>query len=288
MKTETWKIPATLLAAVMAAPLALAEEKAEVVIRGQPFSLDVESFKCEIGDTPDISTKRLVGCDSAELIELSHDDFDLKAVRFEIRPHDPKISDGTRAELRDMHEAVNGEETWYRFASLLPEDFAIDSPHRLVISQWHERVREGHKSLRPPISHRLWNGRFVVTLWYEQLVEEKGLDGDGEIIFERPSLERGVLHEFAYKVLWSSGADGEIVAWKRTCDLLADPCTAAWREIIRHEGANGYDSADVRSYYFKLGLYTVTDFEVPYVAYHKGYHVGTSAKQVGLDDPMFR
>lgn len=267
---------------------AVQAQPTDIIINGTPVAVDRKSVKCDLGEIEKVSKRRLVNCNSAKLIELSYGGEKSSTVKFTIDPFDEKISDGVRAELRDMHEAGNGDETWYRFSTLLPEDFPVDAKHRLVLSQWHERVREGQESLRPPLSHRLWNGRFVVTLWNKERIEKRGMEGDGEILFDRPELERGIFHEFVYKILWSPEKDGTITGWTRKCPILTPACEGSnWTEIIRYEGATGYDSSKIKSYYFKLGLYTVTDFEVPFTAYHRNYRVGGSAQEIGLVDGVF-
>lgn len=264
-----------------------------VIIEGVPVTITEQSIKCDIdpADIPkDISTKRLVDCNSAELVEVDLPDENISAIKFTISPDDKKISSGVRAELRDMHVAKNGDETWYRFSTLLPSDFPVDAKHRLVTAQWHERMREGHDSLRPPLSHRLWDGRFVITLWNGARIKELGTKkGDGEIIYSLPELEREVFHEYAYKIVWSPEADGEIIGWKRQCRPLDAACTkGVWKEIIRYSGSTGYSDEEVDGYYFKIGLYTVTEFDVPFTAYHKGYGSGASAEAIGLTDPIFQ
>lgn len=265
----------------------------EVIIEGVPVAITEESVKCDIDPASipkDISVKRLVDCNSAELIEIDLPGEKVRAIKFTISPEDKKISSGVRAELRDMHVAKNTDETWYRFSTLIPKDFPVGAKHRLVLAQWHERMREGHDSLRPPLSHRLWDGRFVVTLWNDARIKELGTKkGDGEIIYSQPSLEKGVFHEYAYKIVWSPEEDGEIVGWKRECPPLDATCSAgAWKETIRYSGSTGYFDEQVDGYYFKLGLYTVTEFDVPFTAYHKGYGSGASAADVGLTDPVFK
>ncbi len=270
-----------------------AQAQNEVVIEGMPFAITEQSVKCDIDPAAvpkDVSTKRLVDCNSAELIEVELPDETITAIKFTISPDDKQISSGVRAELRDMHVAQNKDETWYRFSTLLPSDFPVEAKHRLVLAQWHERMREGHDSLRPPLSHRLWDGRFVVTLWNGARIKELGTTkGDGEIIFSTPELEREVFHEYAYKIVWSPEDDGEIIGWKRKCRPLDVTCEeGVWEEIIRYSGSTGYTDEEVDGYYFKLGLYTVTDFDVPFTAFHKGYSSVASAKAIDLEDPIFR
>ncbi len=261
-----------------------------IVIDGTPVDLKKTSIKCEIKNIPkNISARRLTDCYSAKRVVLKHDDVRLEAVKFTIKPETRQISNGVRAELRDMYEAVNGEEVWYRFSTLLPKDFAVSSKHRLVLAQWHERMNAGKKSLRPPLSHRLWNGRFVVTLWNRDRIARRGGEGDGEILYETAKLDRGVFYEYVYKIVWSPGMDGEIVGWVRQCKPLDPICKGSrWQEIIRYRGSTGYDNVNIKSYYFKLGLYTVTDFDVPFSAYHRGYRIGSSASEIGAQEDVFR
>lgn len=265
-------------------------ETFDIEIEGEHFKATKRSFKCDL-ETPDwLSTRRLVNCDSAKLVEFQYKDVQKRVVKFTIDPFDDQISSGTRAELRDMHESENGDETWYRFATLLPRDFPLNAKHRLVLAQWHEHIRnEGHH-LRPPLSHRLWDGRFVVTLWNNRRVEQQGPKGDGEILFEIPRIEREVFYEFAYKVRWAGDDGGEIRAWMRQCPLLDVECSngTLWQEIIRYRGSTGYDSEIINGYYFKLGLYTVSEFDTPFTAYHKNYRRGESAKAIGLSAAMFQ
>ena len=283
------------LAAMFAASFVVdagAIETFDILVSGKRVPVTKTSAKCAAVENPNVSNKRLVDCDAAKYLEYRYEGKEKLIVKFTINPNDEKISDGVRAELRDMRETVNGEEIWYRFATRIPDDdsFPIEAKHRLVLSQWHEKIR-GETSLRPPLSHRLWDGRFVVTLWNQQLVEEQGLKGDGEIIFDVPRFTRGVWHEFVYRIKWSPGEDGVIDGWARQqCSKLEPDCDreTAWQRIVRHRGATGYDDDLVESYYFKLGLYTVTEFDVPFTAYHKDYDIGRSATEIGATEPIFQ
>jgi len=98
-----------------------------------------------------------------------------------------------------------------------------------------------------------------------------------------------VFYDFIYKVKWSDDADGEIVGWMRQCPALNVECGGGtpWQQIIDYQGSTGYESEVVKSYYFKLGLYTVSDFDVPFMVYHKNYRTGDSAQEVGATDAVF-
>lgn len=279
--------------AVVFGSVSFAQTTETLEINGQAVPVSGRSIKCDIdpAELPDnISTKRLANCNSAEVVTAEYHGEEIGAVKFTISPDDKQISSGVRAELRDLHVAQNGDETWYRFATLVPKDFPMDAEHRLVLAQWHERMQEGQDSLRPPISHRMWDGRFVVTLWNKQRVAEIGKKGDGAILYDLPSLKQGVFHDYVYKVIWTPDDNGQIVAWHRECPVLdtGDCDGGSWSRIIDYTGSTGYDNTSVSGYYFKLGLYTVTDFDVPFTAYHRGYRSGASAAEVGVTDAIFR
>lgn len=277
-------IAGALVAAAMVTATHTTNEADPVRVRAD--ATQAFSIKCDIGAIPNISKKRLADCDSATWFKQADEAVTDSVVLFHIDPEDKKISNGNRAELRDMYEAVNGEEIWYRISTKLPSDFPIDEQHRLVLSQWHERTPEGAPSLRPPLSHRLWNGRFVVTLWNQDRIDRLGIEGDGEILFELPEIELGVYYDFIYKTVWSPDKTGQIIGWMRKCSQASDTCEDnPWREIIRNEGPNGYPG--VLGYYFKYGLYTVSEFDTAFMAYHKDYQAGADARSIGATDPVF-
>lgn len=264
------------LAAFVAPNVLFVETAAAIDKRGK-------SVLCEIGTPRGWSVRRLTSCDSAEIIEFPRDSGRYGA-RFRIVPYDPKISAGIRAELRDMDEFVNGDEVWYRFSTLIPKAFPIDTDHSVVLTQWHERVLAGNDGYRPPLAHRLVDGDLVVTLWNDELFNATDGKGSGLIAYREPGLKIGKFHEFVYRVRWSAGDDGFVHGWKRTCGLT-DCNGADWRRIVSHDGPVGYDQA--AGYYFKIGVYTVHKFAAPMVVYHKEYSAGPDPQSVGADAPIF-
>jgi len=125
-----------------------------------------------------------VDCDSATYITIPKKT-ELSVIRFEIRPENPEINQGRRAELRDMLDAVAGEEVWYRFSTLVPRDFPKGAP-QVVVAQWHEQLAQGEPSRRPPLAHRLVDGVFIVTLWNEETYDRSDGKGHGIILFQDP------------------------------------------------------------------------------------------------------
>ncbi|WP_428529328.1 heparin lyase I family protein [Roseibium sp.] len=166
---------------LLGASAALAQD--EIVIGGKAVPVEEDSYKCDM---------------TAEEIP---DDLSIKRLANLFHP-------GSALSLRDMYVAENGEEVWYRISTLIPKTFPMEADHRLVLSQWHERLRAGGHSLRPNISHRLWNGRFVVTLWSDDVIEQLGtIEGDGQILYSEPRIDQGVYHEYVYRVVWSPEND---------------------------------------------------------------------------------
>ena len=132
------------------------------------------------------SRKRIVTPHALRFVADVHG---LSAARFEIRPDDPKVSDGYRAELRDAYVASPGEEIWYRFSTLIPAQVA-DADESLVLAQWHDRKTRGRPARRPPLALRLVRGALRVTLWNDAVFEEQGMFGAGRIIYETREFAR--------------------------------------------------------------------------------------------------
>ena len=138
--------------------------------------------------------------------------------------------------------------------------------------------------MRPNISHRLWNGRFVVTLWSDDGFEWLGtIEGDGQILYSEPRSNPGV-----YRFVGSPENDGRIDSWMRQCPPLRETCDSDWHDMIQFVGTTGYSNDKVDGYYFKYGLYTVSDFDAPFTAFHKDYWRGPTAASIGLSDPIFK
>jgi hypothetical protein len=258
-----------------------------LTIGTQSFRVQPQSIKCELGGLDGLSILRLTDCGSATLLRvLDHPATSL--IRFEIKPHDAEISQGTRAELRDLHESVNGEETWYRLTTALPDDFPVERNQRLVLTQWHEHAPPGGDSLRPPLAHRLVDGALVLDLWNQAIYDKSNGLGKGLAIYRDPAFKLGVWHEFVYRIIWNPGPAGRVTGWRRErCLIPQKDCTSApWREFVDYRGAIGYPS--VLGYYFKFGVYTTHAFQTPLTVYHADFKRGATAADVGATDDIFR
>jgi hypothetical protein len=259
----------------------------EITVRGTKVDVDEQSVKCEVKAPSVVSTKRLAGCDSATAITIPKTG--TKLVKFEIEPGDPSISQGQRAELRDMFEAKNGDETWYRFKTLLPLDYPFDDRSRVVTAQWHERMPDGDDHKRPPLAHRVVGRGFLVTLWDDKAFDASKGTGDGVVLVNEPTIKPGVAYEYVYRFVWRPDEKGVVTGWRReeTCDVAQMKCTPGpWAQYIDYKGPVGFKTA--AGYYFKLGVYTTHKFATPLVVYHNGYRRGPTAASVGATDAMFK
>lgn len=196
------------------------------------------------------SRRRIVGAHSLKLETAGPAGI---AARFELRSGD-WVSDGHRAELRDLYHAVPGSEVWYAFATMVPAEHPSGEDNICVLSQWHDQSRPGLACGKPPLAHRLRGRRFYVTL---------NADGHGQCtVAAVDPLPFGVWLHFVYHIRWSPGADGFVRGW-----LDGAP-------FLYHAGPVGY-AADLGPY-FKMGVYCARDVITPHVAWHAAYRRGFS------------
>src|SRR4051794_34658769 len=165
---RTSHVAIALLALLALAPAAVAEAvppraPTTLVVQGVPVEANEESVKCDIKKIPGVSVRRLADCDSARVITFPNAN-DISVIRFEIAPDSPEINEGRRAELRDMFDALNGQEVWYRFSTLVPRDFPSASPYRVVLAMASADAARGAApaaAARPSVDRRCLHGDAV-------------------------------------------------------------------------------------------------------------------------------
>ena len=212
------------------------------------------------GDIAHWSRKRI---NTPHALTFDDDVHGVSAARFEIRPEDAKVSEGYRAELRDPYVAAPHEEVWYRFRTLIPAPLAEGGDLSLVLAQWHDKKTEGRPAARPPLALRLQRGTLRVTLWNDAVLAAQGVDGNGKIIYESREFPIDAWIDFVFAVQWSPDRRGIARMWMNGA-LAAE-----------HRGAIGYRD-DVHGPYFKLGVYTVHEFDRPLYVYHSDYRRASS------------
>ena len=132
--------------------MSLATSSPAVPAKFEAVHLDFES-----GTLDGWSCKRLAGPHSA-VIQSDVVRQGRFACRFELRPED-YVSQGHRAELRDLYNVRWDEEVWYGFTSYLSEDHHVSGDIACVIAQWHDQAKLGDPSGKPPIALRYRDGR---------------------------------------------------------------------------------------------------------------------------------
>lgn len=187
------------------------------------------------------------------------------AMRFELRAGDSPGGDGIRAELKEKFLAPPRTEVWYSFSTFIPEEFPRWRENS-VITQWKGTTDPGEFPERSPIlAHRYWDGALVVDIRYSREKLQKDNDGERQTLLRIPDFQRGVWHDFRYRIVWSH-EQGEIDGW------------LGGQQVIRYRGPAGYN--DELGPYFKFGLYHHDGGPVPFVIYHDEYRRGSSRADV--------
>lgn len=175
---------------------------------------------------------------------------------FTIKPEDPPIHNGVRAEFEVRKRWSNGERTQHIFSSRFGPG-ALQLPSG-VTTQWHETVAKGLPNFRPPLAHRLRGGRLVVSLWNDQIHSREGSHGEGQVLATIERLDPSTWYDFKYDIHWLPTEGGSVRAWKREC-LVAPNCSVEWVPWFQYQGPIGYNSA--LDYYLKFGAYTTRPFD---------------------------
>jgi hypothetical protein len=179
------------------------------------------------------------------------------AVRLTILPQDKQISEGWRAEIKDPLFPPVGSEVRYSFRSYIPHETLNNTDAGFVVTQWHDSKNEGVPTQRPPLSHRVNKGQFLIALWNQEIWDRQGVDGEGLILFQMPvPADRWV--QFEYKVRWSPASDGYVEGW------------IDGKHLISYHGPIGYPD-DHTAPYLKMGIYTVHRFRGPLSVLHRDF-----------------
>ena len=186
------------------------------------------------------------------------------ACRFELRPDD-YVSQGHRAELRDLYNVRWEEEVWYGFSSYLSAEHHVSGDTACVIAQWHDQAKLGDPSGKPPIALRYRDGRLRVTGAYGREASP-----DPDIRYEFASLadfRLGVWHDFVFRVFWSRHGASEIEAWHDG------------ERFVSWAGPLAYEN-EAEGPYFKFGAYWSPPGKTPCVVYQDNYSRGHSYAEV--------
>ena len=217
----------------------------------------------ETGTFEGWSVKRLAGPHSA-VIQSEVVRVGTRACRFALHPGD-YISEGHRAELRDLFNALWEHEIWYGFSTLIAPDFELAEEIGCVLAQWHDQAKLGDPSGKPPIALRYRGGKLTVTGAYAKFASP---DPDRRYEFAAiADFPRGVWHDFVFRVLWSRHGTSEIEAWRNGAPFFT------WSGPLAYEN-------EAEGPYFKFGVYCSAPVHRPCVVYHDNYSRGHSYAEV--------
>lgn len=195
--------------------------------------------------------------------------------RFELRHGDPRVRSGNRAEIRETtFMAPFGEELWYRFRTLIPEEWP-DQNVRCVIAQWHSVPdwMRGEVWRSPVLAIEYRDKAFVVRICHsnERIQEDNSVRSNNKTrLYKSADLaQKGRWHDFVIQVHWSWESDGYLNVW------------IDGQQVVSYKGPVGY--WDEEGPYFKMGIYRDETHDT-FILYHDDYRRGTSAREVGFGD----
>lgn len=165
-----------------------------------------------------------------------------KSARFELRDTDPMVSNGTRAEVTVVKDAVQ-REMWYSFAVYFPaDDFAPDTKTE-IISQWWQAGDNhlGEANSSPATALRIQNDRFILDTGYNDAVVSSGVIPESRKKISLGPVVKDTWHEFVFHFVHSYQADGLIEVWHNGAKLQTLP------------GGNMYNNLAMPKW--KLGIY---------------------------------
>lgn len=182
-----------------------------------------------------------------------------RSLKMSLRQGD-KIHNGTRSEAALYHLASWGTEASYRFAFLIPADYA-ESPDWQLIAQWHDipdflagETWGGYQPLSPPVSFTYKEGALILTMnspWNSTVRL-----GEREIV-------KGIWHEVQLRARWSDGEDGWVEALLDGSPMIGG--------AGRHYRPTLYSKGGA---YMKIGLYRSPDIETENSVYFDSIEVG--------------
>lgn len=178
------------------------------------------------------------------------------AIKVLLAPNDKSSKDRVELVLHSgPGRSKPGDERYYGFSALIPEDFKAGSEDYFILTQWH-----GNDSGRPPLTLHYEGGKLVV----------KGNRHRG--IIWSGSVEKGKWFDMVFHVKWSTDEDGFLEVWKNGEHIVA----------LRGKTCNG---ADVRNFrnpniYVKFGGYRGRNVDTTQTFYLDEYRIGNSYEGV--------
>jgi len=214
------------------------------------------------------------------------------------------VSNGWRAEIRDLNNAKRTSEVWYQISTRIPamldgniENFPRydprvatkkiknadgsarvektiqpDQPNFYIFHQFHDASIPGYtRDASPPVALRYRGGRLMVTLMNEHIFEtynnneiDSGENGAVIVLEKADDDYKDRWLNFTYQIRWSAFSELE--------NKLNPGFIRIWlgaKKILECHGEIGFKNA--LGPYLKFGVYAKRDVVGPRVAYHDSY-----------------
>jgi len=185
------------------------------------------------------------------------------AIRVSLKPNDKSPKDRVELVLHSPPgESQPGDERYYSFSFLIPEEFQQGSEHFLILSQWH-----GNDSDLPPLTLNYQKGKLVV----------KG-NRDRGIIWSG-SVEKGKWFDMVFHVKWSMGEDGLLEVWKN-----GEQIVELHGKICNEKNVKNFKNSNI---FVKFGGYRGKNVKLTQMFYLDEYRIGNSYEAVALPQPSF-
>ncbi|MGV3502235.1 MAG: polysaccharide lyase [Adhaeribacter sp.] len=165
-----------------------------------------------------------------------------RAARFALSDTSSMVSQGTRAEVTIVKEAVQ-KEMWYSFAAFFPSSgYAYDS-EKEIISQWHQAsdTHLGEKSQSPASQLVVSKDRFTFDTGFNDAAVSKGVLVESRQKIDLGPVVKDTWHSFVFHFVHSYQSDGLVEVWHNGVKILS------------HSGGNMYNNAVMPKW--KLGIY---------------------------------
>jgi hypothetical protein len=174
-----------------------------------------------------------------------------RAVRFESRRQDPRVSGSPgRAELK-VQSTDSIVQEWYAWSIYTPDEMTPDEAE--ILGQWHGSpdFEEGESWRSPPLSVCFANDEWSISGYYaSQVVNDNSTRNRafGEII---GPAQKNVWTDWVFHIHWdyrdeAIGGHGFVEVWQQVDEM-------GYKKVIDYKGPIGYN--DKKGVYMKWGIY---------------------------------
>ncbi|MEM8715298.1 MAG: DUF4347 domain-containing protein [Cyanobacteria bacterium P01_A01_bin.3] len=166
-----------------------------------------------------------------------------KAVRFDLRRGDPKVSNSFRSELvPKVNDTKFGQTYTYEFRTYIPNDWKSDNSSDTIF-QWHSKPNKGESYNRPPVALSVQGGKYSLKIRSDA---DRNTNTKKKGTFKESTpwtgtLKKGQWVSWRVQAKWSYNSNGQFKMWQNG------------RQVLNFNGANTYN--DPSAPYVKFGIY---------------------------------